>query len=217
MNDIKDKIQDLVSGKLSGSEEMEVQASINENVELQEYYQLLLLSEKAIEEEIASEHRSFLKSKSETTQKNQTKGNTIIYWIGIAASVIILVLSISTANLSFTDGDLADQYTYNTISIRSADSEEDIIFNQAQKAYRDGDYEKVWAKLNDIVLSGSLLEKDKEWLTAVTYLKTEGSESDSFKNSVSKITSDPQHPYHEDALKLMSELQSFWRLFVVKK
>lgn len=217
MDEIKDKIQDLVSGRLSVSEEKEVRAVMEQNETLSNYYQLLLLSESAIEEDIASEHRTFLKSLSNNAEKTQPRNNNIIYWIGIAASILILVISIITANLSLTDGDLADQYTYNTISIRSADSEEDIIFNQAQKAYRDGEYELLWEKLNNIQAEGSLLEKDKEWLTAITYLKTEGSNSESFRKSISEITEDTQHPYHEDAVKLISELQSVWRVFVVKK
>ena len=50
-----------------------------------------------------------------------------------------------------------------------------------------------------------------EWLYVLMYLDAEDTDNSEFKALLEKIASDPDHSYHDSAVKLEKQLNSFWR------
>jgi hypothetical protein len=172
-------------------------------------------SHAAFEYEISKETRDFLKGISES--EIQKRPLRPLYIAGIAASLIILVISIVTINLSHNNASIASEFGINAIVARTGANVSNDAFREAVQSYYSKDYDQAKALLSTLPNDDERLGDFADWLSLLIELQTEGSKSSAFENSLSAILSNPDHEFHGQALEMQREVNLFWRVFVIKK
>lgn len=216
MNNIKEAFDDLLMGKLDSNEEAILLNKIAEDPELRKAYAAEKASRAAFEMQISEDTRDFLSSLSDKLEEDGFKGRRrLLFVYGIAASLFLLILSTITINISHNDQALAAAYKIQSVHVRSADSQEDILFNSALKSYYDKDFKTADSKLSETHSNETIISDNISWLQMLITLEMEGSKSDSFKEQLKSIKNNEKHEFHHKALALDKELNMFWMNFVV--
>lgn len=219
MNNWEVEIDKLIAGELTESEANELMEKINADPSLKKFYLSEKASKEVFEYQIRNDTRALMAKLLEKEQKQSKESpkSTILYFTGIAASLLILIVSVVTINLSHSDTALADEFNINVISSRNGATFSDSNFTQALKAYFLNDFKTAKEKLALPAEEESLVVEYKDWLSLMILLKTEGSDSMEFQNQFQAILNDENHEFYIQAVKLNKELQLFWRNFVVRK
>ncbi len=210
-----DQIEKLLKGELSATASEVLWDKIEKDAELRQTYDALVISIAASEMQIADDSRSFLADlvEEEEAKLGEKPKLRFIYLTAIAASILILVLSVLTVNISHSDGAIASNYGIATPNFRSSDNEEMSNLEEAIKAFQLDDLETAQRLLSNI--SDDEEGRDhRDWLQVLVYLNTVGSSDPDFKLKVGEILQDESHTFFGQAKKLEEELGLFWRKFV---
>lgn len=172
-------------------------------------------SEAAFELEISRETRDFIKKLPNTSSiKNSKKP---LYFASIAASLLILIVSVITINVSHSNKQIAGKFGINALVARSGNNVDNDDFRKAVQAYYAKDYEESSDLLSGLGLDGGRIKEYKDWLLLLIELQTSGSTSETFSKQVDSIIANEDHEFHLQAIEIKKDLSLFWRNFVVRK
>ncbi|GLR17962.1 hypothetical protein [Portibacter lacus] len=171
------------------------------------------VSEAAFELEISNSTRAFLNGLD--AEQSEPKRKRIFYLAGIAASLLILIVSVVTINLSHNDGAIADEFGINKQIARNGNNISDDNFTSAVRAYYKGDYTEANSWLSKSDDSEGNISEYKDWLRLLIALKTMGSKSETFNNQLDSILENEQHEFYRQAVFMKKDLDLFWRKFLI--
>ena len=210
-------IEKLVAGELNEEESFRLLEEIENNPDLMEFYLAEQATQAAIELKISEETKSFLKGVTDNGRTRNGRYRRLLFITGIAASLLFIIAALTTINISHSDNALAEAYNMQTIAVRSAQSQEDVDFNAALKAFHIKDYTDAKSKLAVLESSETIMSDHIEWLYVLIALEEQGSKSSEFNTLLKAIVNNENHEFHWQAIKLEKELNIFWRIFVVEK
>ena len=218
MEDFDRKLELLFSGELDSTEASSFLEEIKGDEALHKGYLAYKASHAAFEYEIANDTRDFVGQLLEEDIRNekQKPSTKILYIAGIAASFLILVLSIFSVNLSHNDIAIADKYNINSIAARNSGGFQDTNFSEAVQAYFGNDFDKAREKLLQPSEEDAIVNDYKDWLSLMLDLKDKGSKSQEFHSKLDEILGNENHEFYFQALKLKNEFNRFWQKFVVR-
>lgn len=216
---LMEKIDQLIMGKLDPDEEVQLLDLIDSDAALKEHYIAAKAVNAAMEMEIASDLRAYLAGTDVISQVTLKEKPRLIplFLIGTAATILILILATTTAYYSLSDASIANNYKIASVAVRGAVEQQDVYFNEAVSAFYKDDYENAISSLALIENEEGIINEEKEWLTALIYLKSTGSKSQEFKTSLDQILTNENHEYYKQAERLQGELSSFWKKLVFSK
>lgn len=171
-------IDDYLDGILDQKEKDSLEKELNESAELRDLLAIVQLSRESIKlsgqkEMISKIHEEFKKGSTEETGK-ATKLSIRPWWIGIAASLTLLVLVGNFWINSQADDFFSNHYmAYELPTMRSGESME----NDVENLYRENDYESVIANVDissdvqsELFLAGLAHIELKNYDASVRYL-----------------------------------------------
>lgn len=219
MEKASDLIERFLDGDLSAEEKDEFLARLEVEEDLRNELAAEKSARAAFEYQIAEDTRALAREwVDKDIQKRAEKPRTLpLYITGIAASLLILVTCVWSINYSHGDFALADNYHINAFASRDGNEFSDPTFTEAVKAYYRNDFDQARSILSQHSTDLQIVEQNKDWLELLLSLKTEGSDSESFRKRLSEITDNENHEFYGPAHQLQDDLNLFWRRFVVKK
>ena len=217
MEESLSSIEKLVAGELNEQERHDLLEKIKVNPDLEDLYLAEQAAQSAIELKISEDTMSFLEGIQDDSIAKKSRHTSLLFLSSIAASLLFIVASLVTINISHSDNALAEAYNLQTIAVRSAQSQEDIDFNAALKAFHIKDYADAKSKLAILDGGETILSDHIEWLYVLMAFEEHGSKSIDFNTLLKAVLNDENHEFHWQATKLEKELNIFWRRFVVEK
>lgn len=217
MEESLNDIEKLVAGELNEHERHDLLEKIKLDSDLKDTYLAEQATQAAIELIISEDTKSFLNDVADKAGEKTSPHTRLLFITSIAASLLFIVASIVTINISHSDNSLAEAYNMQTIAVRSAQSQEDVDFNAALKAFHIKDYDDAKTKLAAFDGGETIMSDHIEWLYVLIALEEHGSRSPDFKTLLKVVVNDENHEFHWQAIKLEKELKMFWRRFVVEK
>jgi hypothetical protein len=212
-------IEKLVLGELDLDQEQSLRKKIAVDPEIRKRYEAYLASQASFEYEIAAHTRELFREElSSINLSGSTKPrlkNLFIY--GVAATVLILILSIISINLSHNDIAIADNYHINALTLRDDSELDNEVLSDALKAYYMNDFRQSKALMEGYVSEDILINEYLSWLKVLVALKMDGSKSSAFTRELELILKNENHEFHSEASKMKKQLENFWRQLVVKK
>jgi len=172
-------------------------------------------AEAAFENEIAKDTKLFLNSLEKT--KVEKPRRRTLYLVGLAASVLILMASLITINISHSDSAIAANYNINQMVSRTGENVNDSKFTDAVRSYYEKDYTRAQSLLEEAESSDERVNNYKEWLSLLIALRTSGSNSDTFTSQLEQILSNEDHVFYSQAENMNQDLKLFWRTMVIRK
>ncbi len=166
------------------------------------------------EKQISEDSRQFLNSLEYEKEKPSRR---ILYVTGLAASILVLVASLVTINISHSDSAIAEAFGINQINARSGEDIYNATFTDAVQAYYSKNYQESSKLLNGLDLDDKKVSDYKDWLSLLITLQTAGSDSESFYIQMDKIISDENHEFHLQAQKMTKKIKPFWHFLIFSK
>ena len=218
MEESYNEIEALVTGELSDQEAGALLERMDADEDLKATYLAYKASHAAFEYQIAEDTRDFVKGiigKETSTSDNKPKLK-VLYVAGIAATILVLIFSLVSVNISHNDFAIADNYGINAIAVRDGGRINSSTLSEAIQAYYQNDFSKSKELLKEPIVDNSLEQDYKSWLELMISLKTDGSNSESFRSGLEMILNNESHEFNNQAKKLNSDLNFFWRKLVVR-
>ncbi|WP_235297737.1 hypothetical protein [Portibacter marinus] len=169
----------------------------------------------AMEYQISEDTRAFLSQLSSPDKVNPSR--RLLYLSSAAATVIVMIASLITINLSHSDAAIASEYGINKIVSRTGGNVNNSNFTAAVRAYYENDYDRAEKLLSEVQLTDNKVSDYKEWLSLLITLQTAGSKSETFNNQIELILADENHEFYFQAQKMKDDMDMFWRNFVFTK
>ena len=170
----------------------------------------------ALEYDVAQETREFLKSRKHSEIQKKSPKTLPFYLSGIAASIVILFLSILSIQYTYSNQALADQYQIKNFQERDASNEQLDVLRSAYVSYNQKSYKSALELINPLLDGEGDLKEHAEWLQVLCSLKMDTPDEIGINSILENILGNSNHLYAEDAKKLSKALAFPLRTLIVK-